>query len=97
MKTRIDHILDFYRAAAREGRRCPTKVEQAQAFGAIRFDESLAELARRGLITKIEIYGKNWRVVEIDGMRTAPFMPKDGHIAKPYRIIDKAGDNWVRK
>ncbi len=97
MKTRIDLIIDFYRAAADAGRRCPTAVEHMQEFGMLRLGEAPTDLARRGLITSVEIYGKNWRVIEIDGKRTAPFLPRDGHVAKPYRIINKDGDNWVGK
>lgn len=95
-KIRIDAILEFYRAAAREGRRCPTQFDQRSAFGTIRFGESPGQLARQGLITRVEVYGKNWRVVEIDGLRTAPYIPKSGK-GLPYRVIDKTGDHWIRR
>jgi hypothetical protein len=81
-------VVDFLREVARKGERCPTSPEIGAALIRAGFQSSasyrVSVLARRGLF-KVEIYGKNWRVIEIDGMRTKgpPF------IGTPYRVIAK--------
>jgi hypothetical protein len=88
MKTADFFVVDFLLEVARKGERCPTSTEIGAALirAGLRSSAShrVPDLARRGLF-KVEIYGKNWRVVEIDGMRTMepPF------VGAPYRVIAK--------
>lgn len=89
---RETRVLACLRAAAKAGARCPTN-EDIQS--AIRCDfpkpERPAQLALRGL-GRVEIYGRNYRVFEFpDGMRTA----ECPHGGKPYRVLDKDGDQWL--
>lgn len=85
-----DFILTLLRDAARNSRRCPTNDEVANALIGAGYGNTLnvSLLARRGLF-RIEVYAYNWRVVEIDGMRTAPCPHK--HSVRPYRVIDTGG------
>lgn len=85
-----DQMIGFLRDTAEAGLRCPTAVELAQAFGSVPYAAALGTLAKRGLLT-VYVYGKNWRVVEIDGVRTAP----PPHGGEPYRVLNADGDNWV--
>lgn len=79
----MTELLDWLREVARNGARCPTNPEiGARGFGT----NTLPSLARAGLL-KLEIYQKNWRVIEIDGMRTEE-PPECG---KPYMTIDGDG------
>jgi len=93
---RINAVRAILQDAAIKGERCPTAdgiarlLEKRRPGGWI-----VPLLARRGEI-KIEVSGKNWRVVEImtgahAGRRTAE--NPDGH--KPYRVIDRNGDRYL--
>lgn len=69
-------ILAAIRRAATAGQRCPDNDQLADAVyaaGGRRWRQGLDELTKTGVI-KIEVAGKNWRVVTIlaDGLRTAP-------------------------
>jgi hypothetical protein len=81
-------MVEFLREVARKGERCPTSTEIGAALIRAGLQSSAScrvpVLARRGLF-KVEIYGKNWRVIEIDGLRTMepPF------VGVPYRVIAK--------
>lgn len=86
----VDDVLDWYRDFARRGVRAPERDEHKTMFGN-RHDWNLTTLAKKGLL-RIEISGKNWRVIEIDGMRTAEHNPP----WFVYRVIDKDGDRMVR-
>ena len=80
-----DRTFHLLAEAARTGARCPKKGEIPWG------KDHVAMLARLGHI-RIEIYARNWRVVEImtgphAGKRTAPApFPEDGS-GKPYRVI----------
>lgn len=73
--------MGLLRDAAEAGVRCPTNPEITKILGRLPFECTPTELARKGLIT-VEVYGKNWRVVEIDGKRTME-APSGG---RPYLI-----------
>lgn len=83
-----DVVLDMLRTAAREGRRCPTNPELRDALHKQGLGLSVSAippaLARDGLL-RIEVYSKNWRVVEVDGFRTA----EDPRGGEPYKVIEK--------
>lgn len=79
-------VLSELRRAARQGLRCPTNAElrdMAVSAGvrptANGYPSDLAYLRK----CRVEVYGQNWRVVEIDGMRTAEYKPG----AVPYVVI----------
>lgn len=81
-------ILSILREAAKKGERCPTLPQlrlavQCLGFRGIQTTAHLTVLARQGHI-RIEVYARNWRVVEIDGHRTAP---SPDPYAVPYRVI----------
>lgn len=68
-------VLAILREAAIAGRRCPTNPQIHKELirrGYSSWPAPLkpSELAYRGLI-KSEVYANNWRVIEIDGHRTA--------------------------
>lgn len=83
-------ILDILRDAARKGERCPTNgrlrvlAKQRGLTNGVPVDCIPSELAHRGLC-RSEVYSQNWRVVEIDGMRTQE-CPRGG---EPYKVIDR--------
>lgn len=81
--------LDLLAEAARNNRRCPTQAQVREAahaagYTGVPIRSTIPELAYMGKC-KVEVYGKNYRVVEIEGERTraAPA----GH--KPYLVISK--------
>lgn len=84
-------IYDGYRLieqAAIAGARCPVNITMATPDGGLASGVTGA-LARDGRI-RIEVYAKNWRVIEIlkgphAGKRTAP--PPFKGSRKPYKII----------
>ncbi len=82
---RVRDVLQVLRQAAAKGLRCPTNEEIEQQTGAMHFSETPPQLALAGLLT-VEIYGKNYRVIEIDGIRTAA--APEGR--KPYRVYGKS-------
>lgn len=50
---------------------------------------TLQNMLRRGLISRIEVYGKNWRVIQLpDGSRTAE--PPFSNLG-PYRTFSRDG------
>ena len=88
-------VLDILRGAAREGFRCPTNDAIRGALrtaGYLGLPPGLmpSKLALRGLL-RVEIYDKNYRVIEIDGHRTAA-PPKPG---PPWLVFDAAGRHQV--
>jgi len=56
-------LLPVLCAAAAEGRRCPT-TRDLMVDGHAGSSETITALAEEGLI-RVEVYGRNWRVVEI--------------------------------
>lgn len=86
-------LLEWLRDLARNNQRAPTEDQMRTEFGNAG-KAMLRSLVSDGTVTRIEIYGKNWRVIELDGLRTAPYIPKYGK-GLPYRVIDKAGDHWL--
>ena len=77
------HTIEMVTRAALEGKRCPTNLELGCSV--------LPELAREGLF-KIEVCGKNYRIVTIltgehAGKKTAPHP----HRSTPYVVIGPAG------
>lgn len=86
----VDDVLAWYRDFARRGVRAPKRGEHRQKFGT-RHDWQLTTLARKGLC-RIEISGKNWRVIELDGMRTAEHDPP----WFVWRVIDAQGDRMIK-
>ena len=70
----VRFVLDLLRRAAEHGERCPTRPEIREALEEAGLPTPIyacpAELAYAGLI-RIEVYGKNYRVVQIDDLRTA--------------------------
>lgn len=87
----LDGVIRYIRAAAEAGKRCPTTAELKNlcledGFG-FPFRLTLPFLARRGVF-RIEVYGKNHRVVFFpDGVSTA----KPTGDPEPYLIIDENG------
>lgn len=81
-------VLGILRDAASRGARCPTNEDLRQQLWAIGLTMPAyahpAELAYAKHI-RVEVYGRNYRVVEIDGMRTAE--PPEG--GQPYLVIDR--------
>lgn len=82
------YVLLILRTAAKKKKRCPTNEEIRQellsrgfSFPSYCFPSSMA---KHGLL-KVEVYGKNWRVVEIEGHRTME-SPIGGN---PYRVFEK--------
>lgn len=82
----VGAALSILRAAANKGERCPTNDElrrQLYELGhTLSSDAHPAELAYEGLI-KVEVYGRNYRVIEIEGKRTAEAPPG----WEPYLVI----------
>lgn len=73
-------LLMRLRTCARNGERCPTRGDLNG------YDKGLLPvMAREGFFT-LEIGGRNWRVIEIDGLRTRE--PPDW---KPLYRISSAG------
>lgn len=78
-------------AIADKGERCPTGADMGKLLGGYLSDRGVVvRLARAGKI-RIEVYGRNWRVIEIltgpqTGKRTAP--PPAGGV--PYKIVARA-------
>lgn len=84
-------VLDLVRNAAKAGLRCPQNFEivnavQRAGYGMVA-SAMLPNLARKGRL-RVEIYAGNWRVAEIDGLRTQG--PPAGS-GVPYKVIDGAG------
>ena len=83
-----DAVLAELRAAARAGRRCPTNADLRWALRkrglTLRADCLPSALAYAGVL-RVEVSGRNWRVVQIDGHRTAE-NPKGHHT---YLTIDR--------
>ncbi len=82
-------VLHYLHREAKAGRRCPTNDEMRDICNlrdlSLPIDCNIAKLAHRGFLIS-EVYALNYRVIEIDGHRTAP--PPEG--GKPYKIIDGA-------
>lgn len=82
-------VLAMLRDAAAAGLRCPANHEiraAAYAHGLTFPIECYpSELAYAGRI-RVEVYARNWRVVEIDGLRTME-PPRGG---EPYKVIGPA-------
>jgi len=78
-------LLPVLCAVAAEGRRCPT-ARDLMVAGHAGSSETITALAEQGLI-RVEVYGRNWRVVEIvaTGDRTAE-SPLGG---EPYLVIER--------
>tara|TARA_R110000737_G_scaffold91450_1_gene123880 strand:- start:763 stop:1095 length:333 start_codon:yes stop_codon:yes gene_type:complete len=73
--------------AAKAGERCPTRDEMSSKLMNAGYPASkniVSTLAKLHQI-RIETYGKNFRVVEVEGLRTAE--PTYKH-AKPHRILE---------
>lgn len=92
----LEAVPALLRAAATAGERCPTDPEIGDHLYGLGLnypaDARPSALAARGLL-RSEVYARNWRVVEIDGMRTKE--PPTG--GAPYRIIDGAGSRYVER
>lgn len=71
--------------AAQIADRCPTNAELEKRLGSVPFEATPSELARQGYCV-VYLYGKCYRVVEIDGHRTAP---PPAHYGEPYKVIRK--------
>lgn len=88
MGQRKRNTLEVLRGYAKRGERCPTN-EQLSRDLMKQFGHPLshwhapAELAYLGLL-RTEVYAKNYRVIEIDGMRTA----EEPAGRKPYLVIE---------
>lgn len=86
----VDHTFNMLEACATIGARCPINGR----LGINKY--AVYALAREGKI-RIEVYHKNWRVVEIlegpqKGKRTAE--PPGGAL---YRVVDSDGTHWPRR
>ena len=83
-----DFVLGYLRGFAKRGERCPTNPEilnHCREHGlTMPANMYPSALANRGLL-RSEVYGTNWRVIEIDDYRTAE-RPGGG---EPYKVIDK--------
>lgn len=94
MRRRRERVFALIEAAAVARRRCP----QNHEFAVINASGAVYALAADGQI-RVEVYGKNWRVIEIlvgrhEGRRTAkPPFDNDG----PYKVIDSAGTHRPRE
>lgn len=79
-------VLALLLSMAKAGKRCPTTDQIRDICGKEGFpvpiDCTVSELAHRGFLIS-EVYALNYRVIEIDGHRTAP-APGGG---PPYKII----------
>lgn len=89
-QSRADLLLNLIRQAAIDGDRMPT-LQGLRRMGHRDPNASLRRLAASGRI-RIEVYGRNWRVVEIcrgphAGKRTAE-SPRGG---RPYLVVDAGG------
>jgi len=72
---------------ARNGERCPTQEQFRRSYGFGAVSSVIDELRRAGKI-KVEVYGRNWRVIEImegefKGCRTM----EPPHGGKPYKVL----------
>lgn len=90
-----DVVLDLLRAAAAAGLRCPTNEAlraslRAAGYLGLPAEMVPSELAERGRL-RVEIYGRSYRVIEIDGQRTAA-APNPG---APWLIFDAAGRHQI--
>ena len=99
----VEAVLDILRAAATNKERCPMNEQiimmlKDQGYGGLPWGLRPSELARLGYI-RVEIYSHNWRVVEIDGLRTAEPPRKIGvPPVKPHKVLDGAQEReWVNK
>lgn len=79
-----EDVLAILRDAASRGERCPTNPEIRTILGELPSHLIPSELAYDGHCV-VEVYGKNWRVVEIDGKRTMACP----HSQYCYRRIEK--------
>lgn len=79
-------VLLILKDAAFRGVRCPTNPEIKRVVGSLPYEDSVTQLAREGLCIAY-LYGHNYRVVEIDGKKTAP-APE--HYGPPHKVIGKA-------
>lgn len=84
-----NHLLDV----AKSGARAPTRFELQRMFGGDVF-RAMRFLTAAGRL-RIEVYAKNWRVIEIQGHRTA--RPPFKGAPRPYRVIDQHGDSVCGK
>lgn len=89
-------MISILTAAAVAGDACPThrdlenKIQSisGNARRKVSLHGLVPELARTGLI-KIEVYGRNWRVIEIkQGPHAGARTMAPSHGGKPYKIID---------
>lgn len=83
-------FLAWVRETVASGQRFPTQDAIDERWGH-KGNRTLIEFAREGLLT-IEVTGKNWRVVTIDG-KSSMAHPNGW---RAYRRIDKSGDQWMR-
>ena len=84
-----DRVLTILREAARAGERCPSNmqinVELRRRWGhGIQEMAQVGPMANLGLL-RVEIYFANYRVVELDGVRTK----RPDHSNPPWKVIDK--------
>ncbi|MBX3504450.1 MAG: hypothetical protein KF895_03150 [Parvibaculum sp.] len=83
-------LFDTLVQAAVDGIRCPTN-------GELRAYKELSSLCRAGFV-RSEVYEKNYRVVEItSGVHAGKRTAEHPGGRRPYRIIDKNGDQWVTR
>lgn len=80
-------ILAMIWDACQSGTACPTNAEIRDEVGTVPFPLTPAELARKGYFT-VEVYGKNWRIIEMNGKRTSRGPYK---ITTPHLVIDQKG------
>ena len=83
-------VIALLKECAEKGLRCPSNPEIGTYVRALGF-KFLSEcqpssLARQGIL-RTEVYGHNWRVIEIGGKRTKEAPAGQ----KPYLIIDVRG------
>lgn len=84
-------LLEAFRTAALAGKRCPDNDELSDLVycaGGTQWRLALDTLAAEGKI-RIEICGKNWRVVYLPGENLNTALEPNGRPA--WRIIDKFG------
>lgn len=84
-------LLDAFRAAALKGERAPDNARLADMVyqaGGKQWAQALHDLAASGKI-RIEICGKNWRVVYLVAENINTALEPNGRAA--YRVIDKNG------
>ncbi len=91
MKPSVLRTLELLIATARAGERCPTR----SALGAAKSDH-ITRLAHTGYV-RIEVYGRNFRVVCIlkgEHAGCATKSPDEG--GSPYLVLDSAGTHRGR-